>query len=222
MPVLLHSDAHLAVFFKPSGMLVHRGMASDDHTLMDHARDQFGHRVHPVHRLDRGTSGVLVVALAPSIAAALQAAWTNGAVKKTYVAVVRGTPPAQGTIDYPIPRAEGAAERVDSLTTFRTLQSSTTERVSLVEACPRTGRFHQVRRHLKHINHPVIGDANYGDNKFNRAVRERHGLMRLGLHCWKVELDHPVSGTRLVLVAELPEDLTGPMGSMGLVFASTT
>lgn len=212
---LLHSDAHLAVFFKPSGMLVHRGMGTDDYTLMDHARELFGRRVHPVHRLDRGTSGVLVVALDPAIAATLQEAWTSGSVQKTYLALVRGTPPDGGVIDHPVPRGEGAA-RVDAVTAFRRVRTSPADRISLVEAYPRTGRFHQVRRHLKHLNHPVLGDANYGDNKFNRGVRERHGLARLGLHCWKVQLAHPVTGARLELVADLPEDLTAPMRSMGL------
>jgi len=168
-----------------------------------------------VHRLDRGTSGVLVVALDPKVAATLQEAWTSGSVKKTYLALVRGTPPEEGLLDYPVPRGEGA-ERVPAVTAFRRLRVATADRVSLVEASPRTGRFHQVRRHLKHINHPVLGDANYGDNKFNRSVRDRHGLSRLGLHCCSVEFDHPVTGVRLGLVAELPEDLVFPMRSMGL------
>ena len=217
MPILYRDD-RLAAFAKPSGLLVHRGWDRDDVVCMDLAREALDAFVHPLHRLDRGTSGVLLFALDPEAAAAMGALFEAGAIDKTYVALVRGTPPAEGRVDHPIPRKEGG-ERVPSATTFVRLEAATVEELgrsfSLVEAHPETGRLHQVRRHLKHINHPILGDANYGKGDLNRLVRDRFGLGRLALHASRVAFTHPFSGERVTLSAELPEDLTTPLRAMG-------
>lgn len=210
--MLLYRDDHLLALAKPSGMLVHRGWANDGATALDAAREWVGHAVHAVHRLDRGTSGVLLVALDADTARQLQASWD--AVEKRYFALVRGQPPESGVIDHPIPNDE-SGPRVPAVTEFRRLAVAPVERVSLVEARPRTGRLHQIRRHLKHIDHPVIGDANYGKGAINRDLRERFGLARLALHCVEIVLPHPATGEPLRITAPLPPDLAEALLKLG-------
>jgi tRNA pseudouridine65 synthase len=209
--MLLYRDEHLLVLDKPSGMLVHRGWAKDGPVALAIARELAGQHVHPVHRLDRGTSGVLLFALDPETVRRLQAA----PLEKRYLALVRGVPPERGVIDHPIPNDEDGP-RVPATTEFRLIASSPIERVALVDARPRTGRLHQIRRHLKHINHPVIGDANYGKGAINRDLRARYGLARLALHALEVGFAHPVTGVSLRIVAPLPPDLVEPLARLGL------
>lgn len=209
---ILHRDALLVVVDKPSGLLVHRGWGQDREILVEMLVHQLGQKVYPVHRLDRATSGVIVLALDSPTAASLQSQFEAGRVGKTYLALVRGRPPADGVIDHPIPRREDGP-RVPALTRFRTLQS--VGHLSLVEARPETGRLHQIRRHLKHISHPLIGDANYGKGKLNRELRAQFGIARLALHARSLELDHPQTGERLRCEAPLPPDLAEPLGRMG-------
>lgn len=218
LEILHHDDAVIAVH-KPSGWLVHRGWARDGEILVDHVRALAGQRtVHPVHRLDRGTSGVVLFALDPASARTLAAAFERGEVHKRYLALVRGTPPDEGLIDHPIRRGR-SPERVDAITSYRHLQTVDAQprTLSLVEARPHTGRLHQIRRHLKHLGHPVIGDANYGRTELNRAIAERYGLRRLALHAWSLELPHPATGEPLRLETPPPLDLTGPLVRMGFL-----
>ncbi|MFO0757657.1 MAG: pseudouridine synthase [Byssovorax sp.] len=211
---LLYRDEWLAAFSKPSGLLVHRGWGDDPVVAVDLARQALGQIVHPAHRLDRATSGVLLFATSSESAAALGACFEQGLVKKTYLALVRGVTPDEGRIDHPIPRREGGP-RVPAVTSFRRL--GVFERYSLVEAFPETGRLHQVRRHLKHISHPIVGDVNYGKGDINRLFRERFGLCRLALHAASLTLPHPFTGEALTLRADLPDDLRLPLVAMKLV-----
>jgi tRNA pseudouridine65 synthase len=222
---LLYADDFVAAFAKPSGLLVHRGWADDAVTATDLAREALDGPVSPVHRLDRGTSGVLLFARSSEVAASLQRAFEDGAVEKTYLALVRGVPPDEGTVDHPIPRREGGP-RVPAITHFRTrfrvADGASPElppdlrRAALVEARPQTGRLHQVRRHLKHLSHPVIGDANYGKGALNRAFAEAVQLSRLALHAAALRFRHPATGAPLALAAELPGDLATPFGRLGI------
>lgn len=205
---VLFCDDHLAVVDKPSGLLVHRGWADDEEVAMTLARDRLGRWVYPVHRLDRGTSGVLVFALSSDIARILQDAFEAQQVRKVYRALVRGVPPPELRIDHPVPKGEDGP-RVDAVTELSTLSSS--GRYAWVEARPRTGRLHQIRRHLKHVSHPIIGDVNYGKGEHNRLWRDTYGLYRLALHAARIELAHPVTGAPLVVESPLPEDLAGPL-----------
>lgn len=209
---VLHQDDALVVVSKPSGMLVHRGWARDRVVAMTVVRDLLGRYVYPVHRLDRGTSGVLVFALSSEVARLLQEALQSGRVEKVYWTLVRGIPPQEGTIDSPIPRSPGG-ERVDAVTDYRRL--ATFERYALLEVRPRTGRLHQIRRHLKHVSHHVIGDVRYGKGEHNRYFRERYGLHRLVLHALEVAFEHPVTGDPVRVRAPLGEDLAGPFAAMG-------
>jgi tRNA pseudouridine65 synthase len=212
---LLYVDAHLVVANKPSGLLVHRGLANDDDVLLFRVRDALGQHVHLVQRLDRGTSGVIVIARTPAVAAALGVALADPRARKCYLALVRGKPPDEGVIDSPVPRSEDG-ERVPAVTRYRTVARSTVARCSLVEAHPETGRFHQIRRHLKHLGHPLIGDVNYGSGALNREYRAAHGLHRLGLHAYRVELDHPITGERLSVTAPVPDDLGRVLDALAL------
>lgn len=214
-PPILYRDEAIVVVNKPSGLAVHRGYSSEhgDYVLT-RVRDTLGARVFLAHRLDRATSGALVLALAPDHVAVLQRAFEAQSVDKRYVALVRGRFPAQVDVDYAIPRSdEPDAARVEAQTSFRCLAHL--DRFSLVEAAPKTGRYHQIRRHLKHLRHPIAGDTTYGDRKQNRYVRERFGLLRLFLHARRISLPHPVSGERLEVVAPLPDELTAPLRELG-------
>lgn len=212
---LLWVDAHIVVAAKPSGLLVHRGWDDDDDVAMFRVRDAIGERVHPLHRLDRGTSGALVFARSPEVAAALAKDFERGAIDKRYLALVRGEPPEGGVIDHPVPKGEGK-ERVPAITRFAKVARSSVERASLVLAAPETGRLHQIRRHLRHLGHPLIGDVNYGSGELNRHYRERYGLHRLALHAARVTFTHPVTGARVEVVAPLPDDLAAPLAAMEL------
>lgn len=210
---VLYADDDLAIVAKPSGLLVHRGgMARADDVAMVRARRALGRHVYTVHRLDRATSGALLLALSSEIAALLSRSFELGAIEKTYLALVRGVAPAQLVVDHPVPKDEGG-ERVPAITELRRLWEG--PHCSLVEARPLTGRFHQIRRHLKHLHHPIIGDTNYGDGATNRRFREL-GLTRLALHAVRLRLAHPRTGAPLDVHAPLPADLAAPLQRLGV------
>jgi tRNA pseudouridine65 synthase len=212
---ILFVDAHVVVANKPSGLLVHRGWADDDDVAMFRVRDALGQHVHPVHRLDRGTSGALVFARTREAAAALAQAFEAGRVEKRYLALVRGAPPESGVIDYPIPRSEGGP-RVPAVTRYRLVARSPVDRCSLVVAMPETGRLHQIRRHLRHIDHPLVGDVKHGSGEINRRYRAAYGLHRLALHAAAISFDHPASSLRVHVEAPVPPDLASPLEALGL------
>jgi tRNA pseudouridine65 synthase len=212
LPVL-YRDGVLLVVAKPSGMAVHRGWSREKIVALQLARDQAGRHVYPVHRLDRATSGALLLAFDPGTARRVQEQFEAGTVTKRYIALVRGIPPEEGVIDHPVPRAPDGP-RVPAVTEYRRL--ATFERYALVEVLPRTGRLHQIRRHFKHISHPLIGDVRYGKGEHNRLFRERFGLHRLALHALELSFEHPAVGEQLRIVAPVPEDLAGPLRAMGI------
>jgi tRNA pseudouridine65 synthase len=216
---LLFLDEHLVVANKPSGLIVHRGWARDEDTALFRVRDAVGEHVHPIHRLDRGTSGALLFARNHEVASLLGSALQEGRADKRYLALVRGTPPSEGVIDYPIPKTEGG-ERVPAVTRFRLLARSPVDRCSLVEARPETGRLHQVRRHLCHIGHPLVGDVKHGRGEINRRYREQYGLYRLALHAHALSFDHPLTGVRVSVHAPLPEDFAPALRALELPLVS--
>jgi tRNA pseudouridine65 synthase len=225
---LLHHDARLAVVDKPSGLVVHRSArASDRDNCVWRLTRQLGRPVHPVHRLDRPTSGVLVFALDPQAARSLAEAFAQRRVHKGYLAVVRGVPPESGTIERPIRDEHGRASPAE--TRFRRLASVelphavgryATARYALVLAEPATGREHQIRRHLRALNHPLVGDTTWGDSAHNRFFRERFGTRRLLLHAAFCRLPHPDGGT-LDLVAPLPAELETLLDALGFAAAAS-
>jgi tRNA pseudouridine65 synthase len=212
----LYVDDHVVVANKPSGLLVHRGWDNDDDVAMFRVRDALGQHVHPLHRLDRGTSGALVFARSAEVARMLAAAFEEGTIEKEYIALVRGrVADDEGVIDYAIQKAEDGP-RVPAVTRYRVLKRSAVDRCSLVLALPETGRLHQIRRHLRHINHPLVGDVRHGSGAINRHYRATYGLHRLALHARKIGFKHPVSAEPIRVEAPLPEDLAVPLAKLGL------
>ncbi|MBX3128671.1 MAG: pseudouridylate synthase [Polyangiaceae bacterium] len=211
IPILHHSRDWLIVD-KPAGLLTHRsGLAPDSDVAMIRARDAIGAKVWPLHRLDRGTSGALAFGLSEDAARAWQRQLELGRVCKVYVALVRGVFPDEVQLDYPVPRAEGR-ERVPAVTSFRRLAAG--EHCSLVEARPHTGRYHQIRRHLAHLRHPIACDANYGTGWFNRLIRSETPLNRLGLHALSLGFEE-TTGTVCVR-APLAPDFAGALRTLGM------
>lgn len=216
---IIYQDPFLLVVNKPSGWLVHRGWGRDRVVLIDWIRKSLCHpTVYPMHRLDRGTSGTVIFALNKDSATHIGQQFRCGSIKKKYLVLVRGVTDESGRIDYPISRKRGGA-RVHAVTEYRRLASSPTEPryVSLIEVMPQTGRLHQIRRHLKHIDHPVIGDARYGKGRINRAMARTYGLTRLALHCWQLSILHPHTQKNLNFTAKVPDCLSKPFHRMGLV-----
>jgi tRNA pseudouridine65 synthase len=212
---LLFVDDHVVVVNKPSGLLVHRGWGSDADVAMFRVRDALGAHVYPVHRLDRATSGALVFARTRAAAALLSQSFESRQVDKRYLALVRGVPPESGVIDHPIPKSEGGA-RIPAITRFVLVARSSVDRCALVLAMPETGRFHQVRRHLRHLGHPLVGDVNYGSGELNRRYRSVYDLRRLALHAEAIAFDHPITQERVAVSAPMPDDLGLALERLGL------
>jgi tRNA pseudouridine65 synthase len=232
---ILYRDAFLIAIHKPSGLLVHRTALDFFETrfALQILRDQIGQRVYPVHRLDKGTSGVLLFALDPDTGRALSTAFECQEVEKRYLAVVRGHPPEAGEIDHALTkRLEGAELRdtrtenrpQDAITRYRRLATVElpyrvdrypASRYGLLELTPLTGRRHQLRRHLKHISHPIIGDATFGKGRHNRLFQDLFGSQRLLLACTRLALTHPATGEALTLVAPPAADFQHVLEALG-------
>ena len=218
---VLFEDEHLLLIDKPAGLLVHR-TALDAHTqdtVIERLRAQRGRNdpLHAVHRLDRGTSGVLVLARDPVSAAAMGRAFESGRVRKSYLALVRGWPAqATGRIDHALARdperPSSGQLLLNASTRYRVIRCCTwpiqtdprfeDSRYALVLAQPLTGRRHQIRRHFKQIAHPLIGDSTHGKGAHNRAVAQWLGLNRLWLHAVSIMLPHPRTGVLLRVRSE--------------------
>ena len=211
---ILYRDDDVVAVDKPSGMPVHRGWATDGVPALQVVRDQVGRHVYPVHRLDRATSGVLLFALSGELAHAVQTQIEAHEIEKRYVALCRGNDPALGRVDHALAKEDGGEPR-PAVTDFKLLGQF--ERYGLYEARPVTGRLHQIRRHLKHASHPIIGDTRYGKGEHNRIFRERFGFHRLALHASDLRLRHPRTGEPLHLHAPLAPDFAALLRQLGLV-----
>jgi len=215
--VLWQEGACLAIH-KPAGWLVHRtGLdAAETRFVVQTLRDQLGQHVYPVHRLDKGTSGVLLMALSAEAARDLAGLFERRQVHKRYLAMVRGWPHAVLDVDHPLrpddsppdTPAQDARTRLLRVATWQIdepIDRYPSTRVALVEAQPETGRRHQIRRHLKHIAHPIIGDATHGKGAHNRWWAQRLGGQRLWLHASELRWPHPTE-SREVVVRSDPTD----------------
>ena len=234
LPIVFQDD-YLVAIHKPAGLLVHRTALDtrEQRFALQLLRDQIRRKVYAVHRLDRGTSGVLLFALNPEVGGRLGALFERQGVHKTYVAVVRGHPLPAGEIDHPLARRVDNTPPVGewalpapqkALTRYRRLATTElphrvdrypTSRYALLELEPLTGRRHQLRRHLKHIAHPVIGDATYGKGRHNRLFQALFGCQRLLLACVELRLRHPVSGEALTITAPLAAEFAEVVRQMG-------
>ena len=205
------SDAWLVD--KPSGWLVHPQRGVDAHSMTDWVGTNLGHgRSFPVHRLDRGTSGIMVWAKSSESARSWQSAWQAGLIRKGYLAIVRGSVEGEHFVDHPVPGDEGG-EKKAAQSMVRAISTLCVEPrfLTLLEVEPYTGRYHQIRRHVKHLGHPLIGDSNYGRTELNRAFCQTHGLCRLGLHASWLH----VTPDRMTYRAPLPGSLERPLKSLG-------
>lgn len=212
---LLHRDRDLVVVSKPAGMFVHRtALGPDRDVLLQRVRDLVGGHVYPVHRLDRPASGVVVFGRSPEAARGLHAALARNDATKAYVGLARGRITHPRMLDRPLTneaRTATLAARTDVIPlSFAPLSCS------LVLLLLRTGRRHQIRRHLAHAAHHLIGDVLYGKGRINHEFRTRFGLTRLALHALRLDLVHPSTGEPLRIEAPLPDDLRAPLSRMGL------
>ena len=229
---ILYQDDDIVAIHKPAGLLVHRSwMASHESQFaVQMTRDVIGQKVFPVHRLDKPTSGVLIFALSSKVARLLQVQFQNNtlennSIEKEYLALVRGWPFFEkGHEKWSIDKAlkyhvdkfsepdteEGKMQ--DAETHFERLQTATIQqavgpydsaRYSLVKAMPKTGRKHQIRRHLNHCNHPIVGDVNHGDRHHNHFFKDNFKQTRLYLAATQISLTHPISLEPLVIEAPI-------------------
>ena len=198
---ILYKDKDLVAINKPHGLLVHRSSIAKDATefALQIVRNQIGQRVHLIHRLDRKTSGVLLLGLNPKITSLMQELFIKGAIKKEYICIVRGFFPDVVEVDYALKNDRGKTQ--EAFTSFECLQRTDikvphgkwiTSTYSLVRATPKTGRQHQIRKHLAHIMHPIIGDRPHGCNKQNRLFKEKWNMMIMLLHANTLKFKHPI------------------------------
>jgi tRNA pseudouridine65 synthase len=221
-----YQDADIIVVHKPSGLLVHRSDIDKHETmfLLQLLRDQIQQQVFPVHRLDKPTSGLMVLALNKDSARTLSQSFAQRTTFKQYTAIVRGYTQAQ-IIDYPLKEmfdkmtdtqsskdkpAKDAITRVEVLSTAEVQQPVgryNSARYSAVRLSPDTGRKHQLRRHMSHIRHPIIGDTSHGDGKQNQFARSHLNVNRLALVATKLSIHHPISNELMTFTTQIDEDL---------------
>lgn len=219
---ILYRDESLIAINKPAGMLVHRSWLDKHESVfaMQTLRDQIGQHVFPVHRLDRPTSGVLLFALNAETARIVSEQFEQHQVQKSYLAVVRGYLSGEDRIDYPLKvQLDKIADKFsqekapqEAITDYQGLATVempypagkfSSARYSLVQLFPKTGRKHQLRRHLKHLFHPIMGDTNYGDLHQNRALTAHTGCDRLFLHANQLSITHPHKLQKITINAPL-------------------
>ena len=210
---VLHEDAGFAVVDKPAGLMAHASAMArgEDDFLVDRLRAQFGRPVHLVHRLDRATSGCLLVAFDAATAATLGAGFWARETVKDYLAVCRGWPEESISVDHPLDGGPGKPEKKPAVTDLVRLGTGElslpsaqhpTSRYALLQCSPRTGRYRQIRRHLKHLHHHLVGDSSHGDGRHNRHFRML-GVHRMLLHAWRLRFAHPATGAPVHVEAPL-------------------
>ncbi len=221
---ILYRDEHLIAINKPSGLLVHRSPIDKHETqfAVQILRDQIGQFVYPIHRLDKPTSGVLLFALDKETLKSLSEQFRARETKKTYLAVVRGYTDESGIIEHPLTQKldkiadkdSTPKEAQDAITEYERLATIELDnavgkydktRYSLVKLIPKTGRKHQLRRHMKHISHHILGDTKYGRGEHNKFIREKYSCHRLLLHAQELCIKHPYNGEKLVIRALLDD-----------------
>jgi tRNA pseudouridine65 synthase len=210
---IIYQDDYLIAINKPTGIFVHRTHLDPTATtfVLQEVRNRVGHHVYAIHRLDRKTSGLLILAKDTATQRIMNTKFEHREVDKQYIAIVRGYTDLEGTIEYDLLLDNG--KTVDALTTYKTWQqrelpfSSSakfdTSRYSLVVLKPHTGRMHQLRRHMSHIFHPIIGDRPHGCNKQNRIFLERYAMNDMLLHASQLTFDHPHTGEKMQLQAPI-------------------
>lgn len=223
---VLWQDAHIAVVDKPAGLMVHDSKLArgENDFLADRLREQFGRPIFLIHRLDRATSGCLLLAFEREAASTLGKGLMSREFEKEYLAVCRGWPAEdEFAIDHPLDGGPGKPEKKPAVTRFRRIASGElalpsagfdTSRYALLACWPETGRFRQIRRHLKHVSHHLIGDTSHGDGCHNRNFRMQ-GVHRMLLHARRLAFPHPLSGERIDVAAPLDAEFRKAFGLFG-------
>jgi len=212
---ILYRDEHLIAINKPSGLLVHKSFYSGeaDTYAIQELKKQIGQKVYPVHRLDRKTSGVLLFTLDKEMLKIMSDVFAAREVEKKYIAILRGWAKEEETIDYDLVNENEVTQ--NAVTYYRRLQTSEidlpflkhqTSRYCLVEATPETGRFHQLRKHFKHILHPILGCRKHGCNKQNKLWLQTFGISKMTLHAHQLAFNHPVSGEKITINATIDHE----------------
>lgn len=219
---ILYQDAYLVAINKPSGLLVHKSPIDKHETqfALQMLRDQIGQYVYPIHRLDKPTSGVLLFALSAEMAQTMSLLFRSSQVHKEYIAIVRGFTEDASLIDYPLKQMLDTKEQKQQGSTKEVQEAQTgyerlatvelsfpvsrypVARYSLVKLFPKTGRKHQLRRHMKHIFHPMVGDTKHGRGEHNKLFREKFDCHRLLLHANRLSFMHPINKQLLVIGAK--------------------
>ncbi|MGW7675557.1 tRNA pseudouridine(65) synthase TruC [Shewanella sp. S23-S33] len=232
---ILYEDEHLVAIHKPAGLLVHRSYLArrERFFAMQLTRDLVGCHVFPVHRLDRPTSGVLLFAKSSEVANALCEQFASHTVEKQYLALVRGNMHESGVLDYALKveldelgdkNADPNKAAQEAVTAYEPLLNTeipypsgrySTSRFALVRLSPKTGRKHQLRRHMAHLRHPIVGDTTHGDGKQNAFFREHFGINRLWLIAKKLTFTHPITQTRLSIETELESEWETVFAELG-------
>ncbi len=232
---IIYQDQYLVAVHKPGGLLVHPSLIDKRETrsAMKLLRNQLGRWVYPVHRLDKPTSGVLLLGLDPDSARRLSGQFERQQVNKRYLAVVRGYTEPAGLIDHALreqpDKMTDARTRSDkpaqpAVTAYRRLATVelpipvgryASARYSLLEVSPRTGRRHQIRRHMKHIAHPLVGDTTHGKSEHNRFFADHLNSHRLLLSAVEMGLEHPYTGEELRLPAPLEGEFAAVVRQLG-------
>ena len=212
---IIYKDQYLVAINKPNGLLVHRSPIAADASefALQMLRDQIGQHVFPIHRLDRKTSGVLLFSLDKKTAKLVQDEFLENRVSKKYLAIVRGFFPEKIEVDYPL--INDRNKKQEAITIFYNRKHTEVEmpfgkfltsRYSLIEAFPKTGRQHQIRKHLNHLRHPIIGDRPHGCNKQNKLFKEKWNMMTMLLHAQELTFKHPYEDKEVILEALLNEE----------------
>ncbi|TYP99048.1 tRNA pseudouridine synthase C [Tenacibaculum adriaticum] len=215
---LIYEDDYIICVGKPNNVVVHHAHHSrnvaDEDSLLQLLHNQYNHKFYPIHRLDRRTSGIILLAKKTEHVAEFQQLFTNNQIHKTYFGIVRGHAPETKIIDSPVKGRDGKVHK-DAETHLKTLHKIVLDipvkpydssRYSLVELQPKTGRLHQLRIHMNKISHPLIGDAKYGDKNHNVMYAENLNCDNLFLHAYSLKFKHPYTGELLHLIADFPED----------------
>lgn len=226
---VLYHDPHIVAVHKPAGLLVHKSdiaRGQDESYAMQMVRDQIGQYVYTLHRIDRPTSGILLFALDEPSARTLKQHFTDQLIKKEYLAIVRGWPAEKITVDSPLRPADYGKKFAKKKPSARIKESKPaithverlgrsiiqhpvgrypTARYALLKVAPKTGRTHQIRRHLAHLRYPIVGDKRYGDRHHNRFYIETLGLPGLFLLARSISFEHPITQKPITITTQLDQ-----------------
>jgi tRNA pseudouridine65 synthase len=222
---IIFEDAWIIAINKPHGLLVHRSSLARDVSefALQQVRDHIGAHVFPFHRLDRKTSGVLIFAKTKEVAHAMQTTFACSSTTKEYLALVRGFFPTTYQLDHPLTNEKGVKQSAQ--TDFRCLQhyelalpfgKFPTSRYSFIAAYPKTGRMHQIRKHLNHLRFPIIGDRPHGCNKQNRLFKSEWNMTTMMLHARSVAFIHPMTGQSVTVNASMSDEFQRMIAVMAL------